>query len=165
MRQRDGQHSRLDGPDPFEELHPALGAREALIEAARCLECGGPQAEAPCTLACPTEVDVPGFLDAIARGDLPTAAPIIFSANLLGGSCARVCPVEELCQEACVLDREGRRPIEIARLQRYAADWALRPRCRPAPPRPAERETGDGARRRSGGPGVRRRAACASATR
>lgn len=98
---------------------------DALREADRCLRCGGPTARAPCTLACPTEIDVPGFLDAIARGDTQTAATIIFSANALGGSCARVCPVEELCQQACVLDKQGRYPISIARLQRYAADWAL----------------------------------------
>jgi glutamate synthase (NADPH/NADH) small chain len=88
-------------------------------------------------LACPTQIDVPGFLDAIARGDLQSAATIIFSANALGGSCARVCPVEELCERGCVLDKQGRRPISIARLQRYAADWAL-PRgavpLRPGPP-------------------------------
>ncbi len=106
-------------------LQTPLDDADALREADRCLRCGGPTARAPCTLACPTEIDVPAFLDAIARGDPQTAATIIFSANALGGSCARVCPVEELCQRACVLDKQGRYPITIARLQRYAADWAL----------------------------------------
>ena len=137
MRQRDGQHSRLDGPDPFEELHPALGAREALIEAARCLECGGPQAEAPCTVACPAHVDVPFFVAAIAHGDPAAAAAAIFVENLLGGTCARVCPVEVMCQGACVLDREGRRPVEIARLQRHATEWALARGPVPRVPRPS----------------------------
>ena len=124
-------------PDLPAALQEPLDDTAAVWEADRCLRCGGPTARAPCTLACPTEVDVPGFVDAIARGDLQTAATIIFSANALGGSCARVCPVEELCQQACVLDTQGRRPIEIARLQRFAADWAL-PRgavpIRPGPP-------------------------------
>ncbi len=106
-------------------LQTPLNEADALREADRCLRCGGPTARAPCTLACPTEIDVPAFLDAIARGDPQTAATIIFTANALGGSCARVCPVEELCQRACVLDNQGRRPVSIARLQRYAADWAL----------------------------------------
>ncbi len=122
----------MDGTIPIAQapalptaLQQPLDDTDAVLEADRCLRCGGPTARAPCTLACPTEVDVPGFLDAITRGDLQSAATIIFSANALGGSCARVCPVEELCQRACVLDTRGRRPIEIARLQRYAADWAL----------------------------------------
>ena len=117
-------------------LQTPLDDADALREADRCLRCGGPTARAPCTLACPTEIDVPGFLDAIARGDTQTAATIIFSANALGGSCARVCPVEELCQRACVLDKQGRYPISIARLQRYAADWALARDAVPLRPEP-----------------------------
>jgi dihydropyrimidine dehydrogenase (NAD+) subunit PreT len=108
-----------------EALQTPLDDGLAPQEADRCLRCGGPTALAPCTLACPAGIDVPGFVDAIARGDRLAAAAIIFAANALGGSCARVCPVEELCEAACVLDREGRRPISIARLQRHAADWAL----------------------------------------
>jgi glutamate synthase (NADPH/NADH) small chain len=108
----------------FEELKPPLGDAEALVEADRCLECGG-YASAPCVVACPADVDVPGFIDAIACGDPEAAAETIYAENLLGASCARVCPVEELCEGACVLVHEGRRPVEIARLQRYATDWAL----------------------------------------
>jgi dihydropyrimidine dehydrogenase (NAD+) subunit PreT len=110
---------------PWPELRPPLDPDEALLEADRCLECGGPHAEAPCTLACPAGVDVAGFVAAIAAGDVETAAATIYDANILGGTCARVCPVEVLCQGACVLEHEGRRPVEIARLQRYATDEAL----------------------------------------
>jgi dihydropyrimidine dehydrogenase (NAD+) subunit PreT len=109
----------------FEELKPPLGEDEARIEADRCLECGGAHAPAPCTLACPAEVDVPGFVTAIADGDPGRAAELIFAENLLGGTCARVCPTELFCEGACVLVHEGRRPIEIGRLQRHAADLAL----------------------------------------
>jgi glutamate synthase (NADPH/NADH) small chain len=109
----------------FEELKPPIGEDEARIEADRCLECGGAHAPAPCTVACPADVDVPGFVTAIADGDSGRAAELIFAENLLGGTCARVCPTELLCEGACVLVHEGRRPIEIGRLQRHAADLAL----------------------------------------
>ncbi|MBX5475008.1 MAG: FAD-dependent oxidoreductase [Thermoleophilia bacterium] len=110
---------------PFTELAPPLSPEEALVEADRCLECGGPYAEAPCVVACPADVDVPGFVGAIARGEAERAAEIVWQENLLGGSCARVCPVEVLCAGACVLLHEGRDPIEIGRLQRYATDAGL----------------------------------------
>jgi dihydropyrimidine dehydrogenase (NAD+) subunit PreT len=116
----------LAAPDAlFEELRPPMGPGEALLEADRCLECGGPHAEAPCTLACPAGVDVPAFVAALADGDPDEAARIIFSENLLGATCARVCPVEVLCEGACVLEREGRTPIAIGALQRFATDHAL----------------------------------------
>jgi glutamate synthase (NADPH/NADH) small chain len=112
-------------PHRWEELRPPLDAEGALVEADRCLECGGPYAEAPCTVACPAGIDVPSFVGAIARGDVDGAARTIYAENLLGATCARVCPVETLCQGACVLPSEGQRPVEIARLQRYATDEAL----------------------------------------
>ena len=108
----------------FDELKSPLGDAEAVVEADRCLECGG-YASAPCVLACPAHIDIPGFVGAIASDDPEEAAETIFAENLLGGTCARVCPVEELCEGSCVLVHEGRRPVEIARLQRYATDWAL----------------------------------------
>jgi glutamate synthase (NADPH/NADH) small chain len=112
--------------DPtFAELTAPLAREEAVVEADRCLECGGPYAEAPCTIACPADVDVPAFVSAIARDDAAAAARIVFADNLVGGTCARVCPVELTCEGACVLRHEGRRPIEIGRLQRYACDAAL----------------------------------------
>jgi dihydropyrimidine dehydrogenase (NAD+) subunit PreT len=121
----------------FSELRPPLDEQEALLEADRCLSCGGPYEPAPCQVACPAEVDVPGFIAAIADGDPARAASIIFEQNLLGGTCARVCPVEVLCQGACVITHEGRQPISIPLLQRFATDYAyangvpLRKRARP----------------------------------
>src|SRR5262245_33304795 len=103
------------------ELRPPLSPTEALVEADRCLGCGGPYAPAPCFVACPADVDVPDFVGALAEGDRLGAARTIFAENLLGGTCARVCPVEVLCEGACVLAR----PIEIAALQRFATDAAL----------------------------------------
>ncbi len=108
------------------ELRPPLTAEAALVEADRCLECGGAHAAAPCVVGCPAGVDVPRFVAEIAAGDPGAAAKTIFAENVLGGTCARVCPVEVLCQRDCVLIHEGRPPIEIGALQRYATDWAYR---------------------------------------
>jgi len=109
----------------FPELRPPLASDAALLEADRCLFCAGPYAPPPCAAACPAGVDVPRFVREIADGRPLAAANTIFRDNLLGATCARVCPVEVLCEGACVLLHEGRKPIEIARLQRYATDAAL----------------------------------------
>jgi dihydropyrimidine dehydrogenase (NAD+) subunit PreT len=106
----------------FGELRPPLGAGKALVEADRCLECGGPHAPAPCAVACPAGVDVARFVTQIADGNPAAAAATILADNILGGTCARVCPVEVLCESACVLEHEGRPPIAIGALQRYAMD-------------------------------------------
>ena len=110
--------------DRFPELRPPLAADEALLEADRCLDCAGPFAPAPCVVACPAGVDVPRFVREIAAGLPLVAAQTIYRDNLLAGTCARVCPVEVLCEGACVLDHEGQRPIAVAALQRYATDEA-----------------------------------------
>ena len=125
----------------WEELRPPLDAQYALLAAERCLECGGVYAEAPCTVACPADVDVPRFITALAERDVAGAARTIYDANILGGTCSRVCPVEVLCEGACVLAHEGRKPVEIGRLQRYATDEAL---ARELPVR--ERAAGTGKR-------------------
>ena len=109
----------------FSELRPPLDIDAALLEADRCLFCAGPYAPPPCAAACPVGVDVPRFVREIAEGRPLAAARTIFADNLLGATCARVCPVEVLCESACVLVHEGRQPIEIARLQRFATDAAL----------------------------------------
>ena len=96
---------------------PPLGPHEARVEANRCLFCF----DAPCTLACPTHIDIPRFIKKIATGNQRGAARTIFDANLLGATCARVCPVEELCEGACVLGAEHK-PIRIGRLQRFAIE-------------------------------------------
>ena len=115
----------------FAEIHPPLGPREALIEANRCLYCF----DAPCANACPTHIDVPAFIKKIAGANLVGSAAKILSANILGLSCARVCPVDVLCEGACVMHRYSSRPIEIGRLQRHAMDhfYATRGSLPPAP--------------------------------
>src|SRR5579862_5063178 len=102
----------------FGELKPALAPQAAVIEADRCLNCF----DAPCTAACPTHIDVPGFIKRIATGNLRGSAIRILDANILGASCARVCPVDVLCEGACVMVGQNHKPIQIALLQRYAMD-------------------------------------------
>src|SRR5436190_272790 len=100
------------------EIAPRYLPQEAIIEGNRCLFCF----DAPCIQACPTGIDIPSFIKKIVNGNLTGAARTILSANVLGASCARVCPTAVLCEGACVvLDREGD-PVKIGRLQRYATD-------------------------------------------
>jgi glutamate synthase (NADPH/NADH) small chain len=100
----------------FADKHPLYGAGEAAAEAVRCLYCF----DAPCMHACPTHIDIATFIKKIASGNLAGSAKTILSANLLGASCAKVCPVEVLCEGACVYVDWGRKPITIGRLQDYA---------------------------------------------
>jgi glutamate synthase (NADPH/NADH) small chain len=102
----------------FPDLHPPFDSQAAVPEANRCLYCF----DAPCTAACPTHIDVPGFIKKIASGNLEGSAKTILDANILGASCARACPVDVLCEGACVLHRYNKQPIAIARLQRYAME-------------------------------------------
>src|SRR5215212_6004183 len=105
----------------FAEINPAMSPAEALVESNRCLYCY----DAPCMHACPTHIDVPSFIKKIASGNLSGSARVIFDANPIGATCARVCPVEVLCEGACVEKTLLDKPIEIGRLQRYATDFAL----------------------------------------
>jgi len=102
----------------FPDLHPPLTAQAAIPEANRCLFCF----DAPCMQACPTHIDVPRFIKKIASGNLAGSARTILDANILGASCSRACPVEVLCEGACVLHRFNKQPIQIGRLQRFAMD-------------------------------------------
>jgi dihydropyrimidine dehydrogenase (NAD+) subunit PreT len=102
----------------FPELHPALDSQSAVAEANRCLYCF----DAPCTVACPTHIDVPRFIKKIGTGNLRGSAATILDANILGLSCSRVCPVDVLCEGSCVMLRFNKKPIEIGRLQRFAMD-------------------------------------------
>ncbi len=109
----------LESRQPLAELLPPLSDNQAVVEANRCLFCY----DAPCTHACPTHIDVPRFIKKIATGNTVGSAATIFESNLLGATCARVCPVQELCEGACVLGADHK-PIMIGRLQRYAMDDA-----------------------------------------
>src|ERR1700727_3090516 len=102
----------------FPDLHPAFSSQAAVVEANRCLYCF----DAPVATACPTHSDVPRFIKKIATGNLAGSARTILDANILGASCARACPVDVLCEGACVLHRFNKQPIQIARLQRFAMD-------------------------------------------
>jgi dihydropyrimidine dehydrogenase (NAD+) subunit PreT len=102
----------------FADLHPPFEKTAAVTEAYRCLYCF----DAPCMQACPTHIDVPKFIKKIATGNLEGSAKTILDANILGASCARACPVDVLCEGACVMHRYNKQPIEIGRLQRFAMD-------------------------------------------
>ena len=105
----------------FADITPRMSRQQAVTESARCLFCY----DAPCTQACPTHIDVPSFIKKIYSGNLRGSARVILSANILGESCGRVCPTEELCEGACVMHERHEKPIEIGRLQRYAVDYVL----------------------------------------
>ncbi len=108
----------IDPKQALAEQLPRLSEQEAIVEANRCLFCF----DAPCTHACPTHIDVPKFIKKIASQNLLGSARTILQSNLMGATCSRVCPVEELCQGACVLGADHK-PIAIGRLQRYAMDY------------------------------------------
>jgi glutamate synthase (NADPH/NADH) small chain len=105
----------------FSDFKPEYTAQQAAVEANRCLYCS----DAPCTIKCPTHIDVPEFVRKIATGNLKGSARTIFESNILGMSCARVCPVEVLCVGDCVYNAMGVPPIQIGKLQRFATDQAF----------------------------------------
>ena len=116
-----------DAGKALAEQLPPLTPNAAAVEADRCLFCY----DAPCTHACPTHINIPQFIKKIATGNLRGSATTIYASNLLGATCARVCPVQELCEGACVLGSDHK-PIAIGRLQRYAMDYAREHRSYPA---------------------------------
>ncbi len=105
----------------FSGLHAPLNAHEALVAADRCYFCH----DAPCQVACPTDIDIPLFIRQISTGTTKAAAHTIFSQNILGGMCARVCPTETLCEEVCVRETAEGKPVKIGQLQRFATDMMM----------------------------------------
>ena len=105
----------------FSDLHPLLDHHEALVASDRCYFCH----DAPCTIACPTDIDIPMFIRQISTGNTIGAAKTIFDQNILGGMCARVCPTETLCEQACVRELAEGKPVKIGQLQRFATDEAM----------------------------------------
>jgi len=116
-----GRLSPAEYDKNFSDLHPRLDKHEALVASDRCYFCY----DAPCMTACPTAIDIPLFIRQISTGNPLGSAKTIFDQNILGGMCARVCPTEELCEQACVRNTAEERPVEIGRLQRYATDAAM----------------------------------------
>src|SRR6201991_4096882 len=107
----------------FSDIHPPFETADAaLVDANRCLFCY----DAPCTKSCPTGIDVPKFIKQISTDNLKGSAHTIFMSNIFGGGCSRVCPVEKLCEGSCVYNLLHEKPIEIARLQRWATDPAIK---------------------------------------
>jgi dihydropyrimidine dehydrogenase (NAD+) subunit PreT len=106
----------------FADVEAPLDSHEARVAADRCYFCH----DAPCITACPTGIDIPLFIRQIATGTPEAAAKTIWDSNILGGMCARVCPTETLCEEACVREAAEGKPVEIGRLQRFATDVAMK---------------------------------------
>lgn len=106
----------------FSKIKPPLNKNEAYIEATRCLFCH----DAPCINACPTSIDIPLFIRQIMTNNISGSAKTIFSKNILGKSCANVCPTEVLCEGACVYNNLNEKPIDIGRLQAFATDYAIK---------------------------------------
>ncbi len=115
---RSGRLAKAEIDDNFGDLHPPLSRSEALIAADRCYFCY----DAPCTTACPTGIDIPGFIQKIRSDNIRGSAHTILRENIMGGMCARVCPTEDLCEEACVRYTHEDKPVDIGLLQRYATD-------------------------------------------
>ena len=107
----------------FSDIHPPFETQDAaLVEANRCLFCY----DAPCMKSCPTSIDVPKFIKQISTGNIKGSAHTIFSSNILGASCSKVCPVEKLCEGACVYNLMEEEAIPIAKLQRYSTEIAMK---------------------------------------
>ncbi len=126
---RPGRLSPAALAENFGDVKPALDAKRALVDSSRCFFCH----DAPCTEACPTHIDVPNFIRMINTGNVRGAAETILDANILGGICARVCPVEILCEQACVRNHSEDKPVNIGALQRFAVDRLMAEGRQPFP--------------------------------
>ncbi len=117
-----GRLTSAEIDDNFQDVHPPLDNHEALVAADRCYYCY----DAPCVTACPTAIDIPAFIRQIATGNTTGSAKTILDQNILGGMCARVCPTETLCEQACVREEAEGKPVQIGLLQRFATDGVMR---------------------------------------
>lgn len=113
-----GMMSKQQIAENFDDLHKPLNKLQAITEAARCTYCY----DAPCIKACPTGIDIPTFIHQIRTHNVQGAAKTILSENIMGGTCARACPTEILCEQACVRNHDQGKPVEIGLLQRFAVD-------------------------------------------
>ena len=113
--------SPQDVADNFDDLHPRLDPAQAVVDAARCVFCY----DAPCMNACPTRIDIPKFIHQIRSENLDGSAKTILSQNIMGGTCARACPTEVLCEEVCVVHHTEGAPVKIGELQRFAVDHLM----------------------------------------
>lgn len=116
-----GRRAAADYASAFGESKPPLDRKGALVDAARCYFCY----DAPCVEACPTAIDIPSFIRKISTDNVRGAALDILGPNIFGGACARVCPTEELCEQACVRTAQEEKPVRIGLLQRFATDWFM----------------------------------------
>ena len=110
-----------DHEQPFAQIKPLMNQSMAYYESSRCLFCYN----APCTLACPTSIDIPLFIRQINNGNLTGAARTIYQSNYLGNTCGKVCPTEVLCEGACVFKKMNIQPVDIGRLQNFATNSAI----------------------------------------
>src|SRR5262249_27441165 len=122
-----GRLTPADYEANFADIDPPLDSRQALIESSRCYFCH----DAPCIEACPTGIDIPGFIRRMATGNLKGAAIEILDENIMGGICARVCPTEILCERACVRNLAEDKPVNIGALQRHATDFLFDQKIQP----------------------------------
>src|SRR5260221_9605183 len=113
-----GRLAAADYETNFADIEVPLDAKRALVDSSRCYFCH----DAPCIEACPTGIDIPTFVRKIATGNIKGAAITILEQNIFGGACARVCPTEILCEQACVRNLSEDKPVNIGALQRYATD-------------------------------------------
>lgn len=107
----------------FADIHPPFETKDAaMVEANRCLFCY----DAPCTKSCPTSINIPKFIKQITTENIKGSAHTIFQSNIMGAGCSKVCPVEKLCEGACVYNNMDETPIHIAKLQRYSTEIAMK---------------------------------------
>ena len=145
QKHRDVAAGRLSAEDyraNFSEVRPPLDPHQAIVEADRCYFCH----DAPCTIACPTSIDIPMFIRQISTGNPKGSAETIFKANILGGICARVCPTEQLCEEVCVRNLAEEKPVKIGLLhvfiQHTSASLAINENADPDVPVDLDRVLG-----------------------